>query len=331
MTVARPFRALRYDTSRVDLSRVMVPPYDVVADDEREGFYRRDPHNAIRLELTRSPSEEAATDYSQVAQTLDAWCREGVLRRDATPALYAMCQRFQAPDGRRLERLGFFTELGLEDYSRRIVLPHERTLEGPKADRLKLMRATGASLSSIFLLYQDREQQLEAVLEEAFERAPVELARDHRGLEYRLAPITDPALIETVQRFLAPRPVVIADGHHRYETALAYRNECRRLLSPAGNSAPFESILAFLANAYAPGSLLLPIHRVIAKVEIPTEAAWRERLPLWESKSIALSGIDGIAALLEEHLAPLAGRPLQQTTPGVRCGSSGGPSPWARS
>ena len=152
MTLVRPFRALRYDPKRVEMERVVAPPYDVVAAEERAAFYKRDPHNALRLVLTRSVEEEARTDYSETRLALDAWRREGVLTLDGEPAFNGLRQRFRAPEGALLERRCFFGLLRLEDYESRIVRPHERTLAAPKADRLKLLQATRANLSSVFLL-----------------------------------------------------------------------------------------------------------------------------------------------------------------------------------
>ncbi|MGH0034443.1 MAG: DUF1015 family protein [Myxococcota bacterium] len=309
MTVVRAFRAVRYDTDRVDLSRVIVPPYDVIAADERASFYDRDRHNAIRLELVKDVADEAGTDYSEVAETLSGWLDDGVLRRDDGPALYVMRQRYTAPDGRTLERTGFFAELGLENYEDRIVRPHERTLAGPKADRLKILRATRANLSSVFMLYEDREQAIASVLASAFEGEGVQSAKDPAGVEYTLARLDDPEAVSRVAGFLADRPVVIADGHHRYETALAYRDQMRESQPDAGPEAPFESTLAYFANAYAPGSLLLPIHRVIVDAPSPEESVWRERLPGWQTKSVPLPGVDALPDLLAEHLEPLSGRP----------------------
>ena len=133
MTVVRPFRAVRYDPERVDLSRVIVPPYDVIAADERGAFFDRDPHNAIRFELTREVEDEATTDYADIRDQLDAWRESGVLLQDEEPAFYVMRHRFRAPDGRELERLGWVAELGLAEYEEGVVLPHENTL----ADRGK--------------------------------------------------------------------------------------------------------------------------------------------------------------------------------------------------
>jgi uncharacterized protein (DUF1015 family) len=311
MAVVRPFCGVRYDPTRVDLSKVIVPPYDVIAPDERASFFDRDPHNAVRFELTRRVSDEARTDYSEIAATLAEWRRSGVLVRDDRPVYYVMRQRFAAPDGQRLERIGFFGELALEDYAARVVRPHERTLAGPKADRLKLLRAVQANLSSVFLLYEDRERELAGVLAAALETGSVGEARDDADVEYTLALLDDPAAIETVRAFLESRPVVMADGHHRYESALAYRDERRAV---AGNPEPAtpppsESMLAYFANAFAPGSLLLPIHRVILREPAPSYGEWCQRLGGWHSKVVSVTAAEAVPDLLAEHLAPHAGNP----------------------
>ncbi|MFQ5418374.1 MAG: DUF1015 domain-containing protein, partial [Myxococcota bacterium] len=165
MSAVDPFGALRYD--RADLSRVIVPPYDVIAARDRELFFDRDPHNAIRLELTRDVADEASTDYAEIPRTLAAWRESGVLIRDGEPAFYPLRQSFTAPDGGVHTRQGFFGLLRLEDYDRGIVRPHEQTLEGPKADRLKLLRAARANLSVVFMLYEDRDDRLRPLLSDA--------------------------------------------------------------------------------------------------------------------------------------------------------------------
>jgi uncharacterized protein (DUF1015 family) len=308
MTVVRPFRAVRYDTARVDLSRVIVPPYDVIAADERGSFFDLDPHNAIRFELTRDAADEASANYDWIRETLDAWRASGILVQDDEPAYYVMGQRYTAPSGEVLERVGFFAELALEEYAERVVRPHERTLAGPKADRLKLLRAAEANLSSVFLLYEDRENELGQLLSDALEEGEIGRASDQAGVDYRLARLTDPVNVERLRRFLAARPTVIADGHHRYETALEYR---RRQVEALGDqaTAAWQSTVAYFANAYAPGSLLLPIHRVVREVPAPSEDEWRKQLPDWTITRLASVEPDGIEALLAEALAPLAPRP----------------------
>jgi uncharacterized protein (DUF1015 family) len=312
MTVVRPFRAVRYDLEQIDLSKVIVPPYDVIAADERGAYFDRDPHNAIRFELTRDVQDEAGADYGSIADTLAEWRASGALIHDGEPGYYVMRQRFTAPDGKLHERVGFFAELGLAEYDERQVLPHERTLAGPKADRLKLLTAARANLSSVFLLYQDQEDEMGALLESAFSDASVGAvlgrAVDDGGVEYELARLIAPEATARLEGFMAARACVIADGHHRYETALNYRRLQREAAGAASApDAPYESTLAYFANAYAPGSLLLPIHRVIREVPAPDAAAWSERLPGWQCERHPVSGVDDIAAALTEHLAPLAG------------------------
>jgi uncharacterized protein (DUF1015 family) len=310
VTDVRPFRALRYDPARVELGRVLAPVYDVVAPEDRGVYYDRDPHNAIRLELTREVAQEATTDYADVAERLSSWRGEGVLRRDAEPALYVLRQQFTAPDGRSMARVGFFGSLRLEDYARRIVRPHERTLAGPKADRLKILRASRTNLSSVFMLYEDRDQKLDALLEAALTSADAVEARDDAGVVHRLAPLRDAAAVAEVCRFLDPRPVVIADGHHRYETALAYRDECRAR-GGEPTDAPSERILAYFANAFSEGSLLLPIHRLVVSGAGSAAGArdidWA-RLTGWEQRQLQVDGPESVAAVIRDELGPLADR-----------------------
>lgn len=309
MTVVRPFRGLRYDPARVDLAKVIVPPYDVISAQGREELYERDPHNAVRLELTRKVADEASTDYSEVVQWLRSWLASGVLKRDEQPALYALRQRFTAPDGRELVREGFYAELELASYDERVVLPHERTLAGPKADRLKMLRATEANLSSVFVLYEDREQEIAHAISAAFEAEDCVTVRDDSGTEQSLARIGDSQAAQAICRFLADRPVVMADGHHRYETALAYRDERRRAAGGVEPGAGYESTLAYFSNAFAPGSLLLPIHRVVRRAALGEDAGWRDRLSGWESKRVDAPEAAAIPALLDECLSIHADRP----------------------
>ncbi len=308
MTVVRPFRALRYDTKRVDLSKVIVPPYDVIAADERGAFFDLDPHNAIRFELTRDAADEAASNYGWIRETLDAWRESGVLIEDDAAAYYVMGQRFTAPSGEVLERIGFIAELALEEYETRVVRPHERTLAGPKADRLKLLRAAEANLSCVFLLYEDRDDELGALLARALEEGEIGRATDQAGVAYRLGRMTDPDAVERVRAFLAARPSVIADGHHRYETALEYQRQQNEAHGVTEN-APWQSTIAFFANAYAPGSLLLPIHRVVREVPAPSEESWRAQLPNWTITRLPDVAPDEVEALLTKELAPLASVP----------------------
>ncbi|MFP6654094.1 MAG: DUF1015 domain-containing protein, partial [Myxococcota bacterium] len=231
-----------------------------------------------------------------------------ILIQDELPALYVMGQRYTTPAGEVLERIGFIAELALEGYDARVVRPHERTLAGPKADRLKLLRAAEANLSCVFLLYEDRGDELGDILTRALEAGEIGQAIDEAGVHYRLGRLTDPETIEQIQKFLEARPSVIADGHHRYETALEYE---RQQIEAEGDQpdAPWRSTIAFFANAYAPGSLLLPIHRVVREVPAPSEDQWRKSLPDWTITPLPKMPPAEIEAQLAKELKPLSAVP----------------------
>ena len=216
-------------------------------------------HNAIRLELTRRVEDEQTTDYSEVADTLRTWQREGVLLREEAPAIYPLRQDFSLPDGNRATRDGFFALIRIEDYDRRVVRPHERTMRGPVEDRLKLLRATEANLSPVFFLYEDPDQALDKLLTALLDSGDGVEGVDAGGTRNRLVPVTERSFHDEVAEFMGARPVVIADGHHRYETALAFRAERPEL--PGA-----RYLLGYFANAYAKGTSLLPIHRVLLGV-----------------------------------------------------------------
>jgi uncharacterized protein (DUF1015 family) len=248
MAVVRAVRALRYDTARVgDLSRVIAPPYDVITPDEQAALYEASPYNVIRLILPREAARAEAA-----SRALRDWTASGILVREPGPAMYLYAQTFTLPDGSTRTREGVILSLALEEFSRGIVLPHEKTLPGPKADRLAIIRATGANLSPIFGLYARRGELARDVL--GVGGPPFVEATNGSG-SHRLWPVTDAAAIARFAASLADERIIIADGHHRYETALAYRDEQRT--DAAG------SILAYVANLDEEGVVILPTHRIL--------------------------------------------------------------------
>ena len=248
MAVVRAVRALRYDVARVgDLSRVIAPPYDVILPDEQEALYEKSPHNVIRLIL---PREKARAESA--ARTLTEWVSSGVLVREPEPAVFLYQQTFMLPDGSTKTREGVLLSLALEEFSRGVVLPHEKTLPGPKADRLAIIRATGANLSPIFGLYARKGERARDVL--GVSGAPLVEATDGSG-GHRLWRVTEAAAIARFAASLADERIIIADGHHRYETALAYRDEQK--------TAAAGSILAYVANLDEEGVVILPTHRMV--------------------------------------------------------------------
>jgi uncharacterized protein (DUF1015 family) len=231
------------------MAQVVAPPYDVISPAEQAALYDRSPYNAVRLILPRDPDRAAAA-----ARTLREWLDARVLVRDQEPALYAYSQRFDLPDGSTLVRDGVICRLRLEDFASGVVRPHERTFPGPKADRLALMRATGAYLSPIFGLYARAGESLRNLLG-PFGTPALDVI-DASGCGHTLWRVTDPAQIARFTEALAPETIYIADGHHRYETGLAYRKE----LGGAGASA---WIMACLVNMEEEGLVILPTHRLL--------------------------------------------------------------------
>ncbi len=247
MAVVNPFRGVRYDPARVsDLADVLAPPYDVISPAQQEALYARSPHNVVRLILPRDADRGAAA-----SETLRRWMAERVLAQDVEPALYFYSQRFTLPDGTSHTRDGILCRLKLEKFSTGVVRPHERTFPGPKADRLALLRATGAYLSPIFGMYARPGERLRDVAGIGGS-ATVSATMPH-GETHRLWRVTAPEAIARVQAALAGETIFIADGHHRYETALNYDAE-------GGGSG---SILAFLSNMAEEGLVILPTHRLI--------------------------------------------------------------------
>jgi len=261
-----PFRALRYDPARVPLRQVVTQPYDKITPTMQAGYYEASPYNLVRIILgKRDASDSEGTNvYTRAAHDFSEWRRHGILRQDEQPSLYAYSQEFTAPGeagGRRYERRGFIALGQIEDYSAGVVFRHEQTLSKPKADRLELLRATRAHFGQIFMLYNDPSGKLEVTLFPP--REPEITIADEYGVVHKLWPISDPKIIETVNRGMAEQKLIIADGHHRYETALNYRNERRAVAARPDPEAPYERVMMTLINAHSPGMLILPTHRLV--------------------------------------------------------------------
>jgi uncharacterized protein (DUF1015 family) len=264
MAEIAPLHALRYDLGRVkDAALVLAPPYDVIGEAERAALEAGDPHNIVRLDLPRGDGEEK---YAAARRLLDDWIAAGVLRQDALPSIYRYEQTFAltsgAASGVRRVRKGCIARLRLSPFTDRIVLPHERTMSGPKLDRRKLIRATAAQFSQVFVLYRDPAAQIDRAFA-ASEAGPPDLDTvTPDGCRHRLWVVSDAAVIAEVTALLAPRQVMIADGHHRYETMVDLRDECRPPAAAPGTSG-WDWATVFLARAEDPGLLVLPTHRLL--------------------------------------------------------------------
>ncbi len=266
MADIRAFRAYRYDPGRVGaLGDVVAPPYDVIDPALQQALYDRSPYNVVRLILNKESPADTEHDnrYTRAAATLRDWLRDDVLRQDSARGLYVYHQDFEV-EGRTYTRRGFLARVRLEPFGAGRVYPHEETHAGPKADRLKLFRATGKNLSPVFGLYPDPGWEVAAALEAAVGRAlPLE-ATDHLGVVSKLWPVTDDHAVSTVTGLLGPKPVFIADGHHRYETGLRYLEERREAGEVRDAEAAPNFILMMLVGMSDPGLAILPTHRLVS-------------------------------------------------------------------
>jgi uncharacterized protein (DUF1015 family) len=276
-----PFRALRFDSTRLpETAKVIAPPYDVISDDQRAELEAQHSHNIVRLDLPRG---EGDAKYEHARDLLKAWIADGSLREDPQPALYRYEQTFSCDTGggpRTYTRKGFFALIELSPFSARVVLPHEHTLSGPKVDRFKLIKTTEAHFSQIFTLYRDPQGVAEAALERATTGAPDVDATTPDGCRHRLWVVTDKTTIAAVVHALAPKQVMIADGHHRYETMVAIRDALRPAgAAPGTSQADFGPM--FFARAEDPGLLVLPTHRMVHGLSEASLAALAERCKPW--------------------------------------------------
>ena len=261
-----PIRGLTYDATRVDVARVIAPPYDVISEEERVALEAQDPYNVVRIDLPRG---EGDAKYPAAAKILADWRKEGIVRRDDQPALYRYHQIYRIAElgDRDIVRRGFIAAGRLHPYDDAIVKPHERTLRGPKEDRLKLMRATRAHFSQIFTLYSDPQRATDQAFAAAEELPPGLEGKTADGTLHRVWRVTDAPTIQRVQELMRDKALYIADGHHRYETMLALREEIR---AEAGGSprprASTEFGTYFMANMDDPGLVVLPTHRLLHAV-----------------------------------------------------------------
>ncbi len=268
MADVHAFRAYRYDLAQVgNLSDVIAPPYDVIDAALQEQLYRRSPYNVVRLILSRETPHDSERDnrYTRASQTLREWVQDGILVQDSARALYVYHQDFEV-EGRRFTRKGFMARVRLEPFGAGRIFPHEETLAGPKADRLKLFHATQMNLSQVFGLYPDADGATQARLDAAVGRMPPLQATDHLGVISRLWPVTDQQAVSAANGLLADKPVFIADGHHRYETALRYLQEKRDAGEVTGPDHPANFVLMMLVSMSDPGLRILPTHRLVSGI-----------------------------------------------------------------
>lgn len=260
-----PFRALHYDSRKVpDLGAVVTQPYDKITREMQERYYARSPYNLARIirGLALPGDGPAQNVYVRAASDFGAWIKCGVLGSGDEQAIYPYYQEYEVPGqpGLRKERRGFIALLRLEDYSAHVVHRHEETLSGPKADRLELLKATRAHFGQIFMLYSDPAGTVESLLATAARENPWEQVTDEYGTRHTAWRVADPQTLAGVKAAMRGKQLVIADGHHRYETALAYRNYCRERGQGDGRA---EYVMVTCVRMETDGLTILPTHRMV--------------------------------------------------------------------
>jgi uncharacterized protein (DUF1015 family) len=276
MAQVYPFRAFRYNPSRIPFDRVLTQPYDKISPAMQEKYYAADAHNLITVEKGRAyPSDTPQNNvYTRAGAAIEEWIHTQVVVQDPAPSFYAYTQEYTVPGTEEQRtRRGFIGAGKLEEYSAGVVFRHEQTLSGPKADRLELLRHTKTHTGQLFMLYSDAEKRIDVILAEAESAAaPATEMRDEYGVVHRLWVIAEPQRTAAIQKAMEGQKLVIADGHHRYETALNYRNERRTRTGKIDPEAPYERVMMTFINTRTEGLTILPTHRVAAQVH---DFSWR--------------------------------------------------------
>lgn len=272
MAQIRPFNGILYDVANAgEIGDLITPPYDVISPSEQQTYHDQNPHNIVHIDFGLEIPGDCK--YSRACRMLDQWLQEGMLVRQDEPSLYVLEQGYELEDGTRKKRTGFICLVRLEEFGKGKVLPHERTLSKARADRLQLLRATRANLSQVFALFGDPTGAVDRVLDAAKSSAPLFEVVDYQDVTDRLWQLSDPARIEEVVGAMADKVLFIADGHHRYETSLTYRDEMRDAAGASGE-ASYDYIMMMLVNMDVQEMTILPTHRLVRGLPEPFAAGF---------------------------------------------------------
>lgn len=266
MSKLRAFRGFHYNPDQIsEISRVVAPPYDVIDDAKFQSLMKASPYNVAAIDLPKA-SHSGDEAYDVAGKRYQEWKDSGILTQDDKESLYLYFQTYQLPGGEEVTRRGFFARRRLEDFTEGGVKPHERTFAGPKADRLLLMKATAANLSPIFGLFSDPEDTVGLQWDSLTQSDPLFAYSSEDGQSHRLWRLNDPEKIQNLLQGIQDQPIMIADGHHRYETALNYRDYRRQQLGEqATGEEPFNDVLMYCCSMQDAGLKVLPTHRVLAQ------------------------------------------------------------------
>jgi uncharacterized protein (DUF1015 family) len=291
-----PFSAFRYDPMRVSIGDVVTQPYDKISPELQARYYQASPFNLVRI-ILGNPDVERPDVYQAAAAHFASWRQQGILRADPEPSLYAYSQRFLI-SGEETERRGLIALGRIHDYSEGVVFRHERTLAKPKQDRLNLLRATRAQFEQLFMVYSDPRGQVDELLRTT---SPPDIdVRDEYRVQHRMWRISSCETIGRVAALMADKKTIIADGHHRYETALDYRDE-RRAAVRAKGDAPCDYVVMTFVNMDAPGLVILPTHRVVSGLPgFDKDLFLRSAFPYFGVEQASTTDPAGLFALLHQ-------------------------------
>ncbi|RLB05744.1 MAG: hypothetical protein DRG50_06750 [Deltaproteobacteria bacterium] len=263
MAIIAPFRGLYYNPEKVDdLSLVVTPPYDIITPEQQKRYRQRHAYNMIHLIL---PEGGVADRYKKASNHLREWEKEGILIREKKPSIYPYQQIFTSPSGKLIKREGFVVLVRLEPLELGSIIPHEHTTNNAVEDRLKLMEACSANLSPVFALYPDPEKEIEGTLAEIWTLSPRYEFKDDSGITHRLWQLDDQKIMMEISKKMQDKTLLIADGHHRYKTALIYRDRMRRRYSSYSETSPFEYTMMYLSPMEGEGVFILPTHRLVLR------------------------------------------------------------------
>jgi len=302
MAEIRPFKGLRYNTQKVKLEEVITEPYDRIPPAKQEEYYGRNPYNEVRIILGKDDDQEhpEKDKYKRAKIYLDEWKNEGILIQEEEDALYLYEQEFEI-QGTQKKRLGLIARVKLEEFSSRKVLPHERTFPKHKVDRLDLLRATNTNTGQIFLLYRDDGKNVQLAIEKAREKAELEAdVKDEDNFRHLMWIVRDKDDIQSIQEAMADKVLIIADGHHRYETSLNYQKEILEEIKETKGDESFNYIMMTLFRLDDPGLVILPTYRLIKDLDKLSEEGLKSLLdPYFEISEIDLADTSDKSALVE--------------------------------
>ena len=283
----QPFRGLRYDPQMVgDISAVITPPYDVISTEDQDRYYQASPYNVVRLDYGKQRPADSPehSRYTRAADTLTDWLQKGILKRDEQPALYLVEHRFKH-QGSEKKRLSLFARVRLEDLGSGNIRPHEMTMKGPGEDRLRLLRACNANLSPIMGLFRHQQGGIESLFQDTLGE-PSASAVDEEGVKYSMWVVTDEKSIDRARHLLADKTVYIADGHHRYSTALAYRKERLAAKHSPGGDQAYDFVMMTLTPAEDPDLVMMPTHRLVRSLGHKTLSLLKEEWNTYFDKEL---------------------------------------------